>query len=180
MGSRRNAREWALQFLFQSEYNKAPTLEASLALFWEELERLAKAPDAEDLPRTAAPQLAKAPEDFRKSRAYATKLVNGVFEHLNELDKAIDEASEHWDLARMGTVERNILRIGAYEILFEKGDRGRPFPGSVAINEAVTLAKVFSSSQSSKFVNGILDRILRGRDGDKGAKAAPAATPDKA
>lgn len=169
MGSRRNAREWALQFLFQSEYNKAPTLEASLALFWDELERLAKAPDGDDLPRTAAPMPAETPESYRKSRAYATKLVNGVFEHLVELDRAIDAASDHWKLERMGTVERNILRIGAYEILFEKDERGRPFPGSVAINEAVTLSKVFSSSQSSKFVNGILDRILHDRAASPGS-----------
>jgi len=178
MGSRRNAREWALQFLFQSEYNKAATLEQSLALFWDELERLAKAPEAEDLPATAAPEMS---DDFRRSRAYATRLVNGVFEHLTELDRAIDAASRHWALERMGTVERNILRLGAWEILFEKDDRGRPFPGSVAINEAVTLAKIFSSSQSSKFVNGILDRILHERAGEKPpAKAGDAEdTPPK-
>lgn len=85
---------------------------------------------------------------------YCRQLALGVEEHLSALDIRIGEVSEHWTVTRMPLVDRNILRIAAYEILEDSG-----VPASVAINEAVELAKVYGGEDSSKFVNGVLGRI---------------------
>jgi transcription antitermination protein NusB len=85
---------------------------------------------------------------------YCRQLVTGVEEHVFAMDSKIGEVSEHWTVARMPLVDRNILRIAAYEILHDVD-----VPASVAINEAVELAKVYGGEDSSKFVNGVLGRI---------------------
>ena len=87
---------------------------------------------------------------------FADSLVLGVREHLSEIDAAISGASEHWDIARMGAVDKTVLRIGAYEILHEPVT-----PVGVIINEAVDTARKYSSGECGKFVNGVLDRIAR-------------------
>ncbi len=85
---------------------------------------------------------------------YYTETVRGVWERLEEIDALIGEAAEHWRVERMTPVDRNILRLGAYELT-----SGGDVPFAVAINEAVELGKRFGSVESGAFINGILDRI---------------------
>jgi N utilization substance protein B len=87
---------------------------------------------------------------------FTADLIAGVKEHQPEIDEMIEQVAENWRLDRMAAIDRNILRLGAYEALF------RPeIPSKVAINEAIELAKRYSTAQSSRFVNGILDRLLQ-------------------
>jgi N utilization substance protein B len=89
-----------------------------------------------------------------EGRAYADALVRGVVETQERLDEHIRTASEHWRLERMARVDRNILRLGAFELT------ARPeVPRAVIIDEAVELAKRYGTEESGKFVNGVLDRI---------------------
>jgi N utilization substance protein B len=85
---------------------------------------------------------------------FAHGLVNGVLEHQPRIDALISEVAENWRLDRMAAIDRNILRLGAYELLYCDD-----VPAKVAINEALELAKRYSTAQSSRFVNGILDRL---------------------
>jgi transcription antitermination protein NusB len=132
MGKRRKAREIALQFLYQLEQNGAIDPEPFEAEFW-----------------------ARHPVDA-EGRQFAASLVRGTKRQQAEIDKRIAECAEHWDIDRMAVVDRNILRLAVYELLFEPG-----VPGKVAINEAIEIAKKFGTSESSRFVNGVLDRIHR-------------------
>lgn len=91
---------------------------------------------------------------------YCRELVNGVEKYLVGLDETIGEVSENWAVSRMPLVDRNILRIATYEILYDAD-----VPPSVAINEAVELAKVYGGEDSSKFVNGVLGKIASKRVG---------------
>jgi N utilization substance protein B len=92
----------------------------------------------------------------RKLCEFTAGLVDGVKENQARIDTMISEVAENWRLDRMAAIDRNILRLGAYEMLF------RPeIPAKVAINEALELAKRYSTAQSSRFVNGILDRVLQ-------------------
>lgn len=86
---------------------------------------------------------------------FARALVEGVRAHQADIDAHITQAAENWRLDRMAAIDRNILRLGAFEIL-----HCPDVPSKVAINEALELAKRYSTSQSSRFVNGILDRLL--------------------
>ena len=86
---------------------------------------------------------------------FARALVDGVKENRPAIDAMITEVAENWRLDRMAAIDRNILRLGAFEMLFDPG-----VPAKVAINEALELAKRYSTAQSSRFVNGILDRLL--------------------
>ena len=88
--------------------------------------------------------------------AFATALVGGVLEHQPRIDSLISEVAENWRLDRMAAIDRNILRLGAFELLYCDD-----VPTKVAINEALELAKRYSTAQSSRFVNGILDRVLQ-------------------
>lgn len=104
--------------------------------------------------------------DILNNRTYATEtgelddfarsLVLGVYEHKDILDQQISDISENWALSRMSIVDRNILRIAKYELSFDD-----TIPPSVAINEAVELAKMFGREDSSKFVNGILGKAAK-------------------
>ncbi|MFH1437048.1 MAG: transcription antitermination factor NusB [Pseudomonadota bacterium] len=90
--------------------------------------------------------------------AYAGHLFEGVCRDLEAIDKSIRDSSHHWRLERMSLIDRNILRIGVFEILEKQ------VPIEVIINEAVEIAKIFGDSKSSAFVNGILDAIAKGLD----------------
>ena len=92
---------------------------------------------------------------------FATSLLKGVLRNRVELDALLTEHAKNWSLSRMAVTDRNVMRIGAYEILYTDT------PGRVAINEAVDLSRRFGSAQSSQFVNGVLDRFLN-RDEDAG------------
>ena len=98
--------------------------------------------------------------------AYADELVHGVLAHLDELDAAIESAAHEWPLAQMARIDKNILRVAIYEILFNNS-----VPAKVAINEAVELAKQFGSDTSSRFVNGVLGTILSRSQGSPASSA---------
>lgn len=87
---------------------------------------------------------------------FAKRIVEGVLAHVDEIDTMIQENAANWSLERMARTDRNILRMAIYEILYEPD-----VPGSVSVNEAVELAKMYGDADSSRFVNGILGNILR-------------------
>ncbi len=89
---------------------------------------------------------------------FARTLLSGVRRNRQELDEMLNQTAENWTIERMAVTDRNVLRLGAYEILF------LDTPDRVAINEAVELAKRFGSTHSAQFVNGILDRFLAGHE----------------
>ena len=93
----------------------------------------------------------------RSATQFARSLVVGVRHHREELDRLIEQAAENWSLSRMAATDRNVLRLGAYELLHTST------PDRVAIDEAVELAKRFGTAQSGPFVNGILDRLMRSK-----------------
>src|SRR5215470_14510645 len=86
---------------------------------------------------------------------YASELVHGVLEHIDQLDSTIQEAAHEWPLDQMARVDKSILRVAIYEILFNNS-----VPAKAAINEAVELAKIFGSNTSSRFINGVLGTIF--------------------
>jgi len=136
MGSRRKARECALQMLFAADV--AGTRGDELArTFWSELA------DGELDPQ---------------AREFATKLAIGALAHLTEVDERIRSRAEHWRISRMALVDRNVLRLAVYEFLHE------PTPRTVTINEALEIARRFSSYEATQFINGILDAIKRDLD----------------
>jgi N utilization substance protein B len=131
MKARHQARLLAVQLLFQRDFNPGDLTEA-LADFWEG--------------RTT-------PDNIRE---FAEALVRGVESCRPELDERLRAYAEHWDLERMGAVDRNVMRLALYEMR-----HCEDIPPVVSINEAVDLAKEFSGLESGKFVNGILDRAAR-------------------
>jgi N utilization substance protein B len=109
----------------------------------------------------------------RKLCEFTEGLVDGVQEHQEQIDTMITQVAENWRLDRMAAIDRNILRLGAYEMLF------RPeIPAKVAINEALELAKRYSTAQSSRFVNGILDRVLQCQIQDASPESEPETAPE--
>ncbi|MGH9881758.1 MAG: transcription antitermination factor NusB [Pyrinomonadaceae bacterium] len=131
MGSRRKARECALQMLFAADVAETPADDVVHA-YWAELG------DAEVEP---------------VAREFATRLASGTLAHLEALDERIRSRAEHWRISRMAIVDRNILRLAVYEFLYE------PTPRTVAINEALEIARRFSTYEATQFINGILDAI---------------------
>lgn len=100
-----------------------------------------------------------------KDRDFVFKLVTGVKEKLLELNNIIEEAAPEWPLDQITVVDRNILRLGLYELLYAKKDE---VPSKVAINEAIELAKNFGGESSGKFVNGVLGTVFREMKKEKG------------
>jgi N utilization substance protein B len=147
MGARHSGREAALQMLFQLEASGASAAQA-IELFWR----------------------ASADADFEpdpEGRAYADTIVRGVSDSVADVDKRITQASQNWRLERMGRVDRNLLRMGTWELMAQKD-----VPRAVVIDEAVELAKAYGTEDSSGFVNGVLDRIASdlGRTDDDSGK----------
>ena len=138
MGSRRKARECALQMLFAADV--AGTRGDQLARsFWSELADGELEPGAQE---------------------FATRLAMGALAHLEEVDERIRSRAEHWRISRMALVDRNLLRLAVYEFLHE------PTPRTVTINEALEIARRFSTYEATQFINGILDAIKRDLDQD--------------
>lgn len=136
MGARRKARELALQMLFEH-----------------------------DVAGTTPDDMFQRSEDLKKGsegiRDFTKRLVSGTLEHRESLDAIISRQADHWRLMRMPIVDRNILRMALFELLYEP-DTPRP----VVIDEALEIAKRFSTPRSSQFINGILDGVLKsGRTG---------------
>jgi N utilization substance protein B len=130
-GSRSLARERALQALYQVDLAAAEPMDA-LANAWKNEEQPSH------------------PEALR----FAEELVRGVATHRGELDAVIERHSHHWRVERMARVDRNILRLAVYELLYLEDA-----PRKVVINEAIELAKRFGTQESGAFINGILDKV---------------------
>jgi N utilization substance protein B len=135
LAARHRGREAAVQMLYQWEVGRLPL--ADVRRVWSEL-------TDEDDPL---------PDDVA---AFAHSLVEGVTAHVAELDPLIAEAAAHWRLERMNVVDRLVMRLAVYEFLYE-----RETPTTVIINEALELARAFSSEEAVPFVNGVLDGIRR-------------------
>jgi len=154
MGKRREARERAVQFLFQYDLNPPENLELELGQFWN-TQRLTALED-EKAPSTWGPRAELPPPTAAEAetRLFADPLIRGVLEHRTELDELIKKHAKNWDFHRIAAVDRNIMRLAIFEML-HRGD----IPPVVSINEAVDIAKKFSTEDSGKFVNGILDKV---------------------
>lgn len=108
--------------------------------------------------------------DAKDEEAFVSVTMAGILDHLPEIDSFVDSFSPHWPLGRMGSADRNILRIACYELLYRQD-----IPAPVSINEAVVLAKKFGGEGSGKFVNGILGAISRSGSVSKVTHSSPAA-----
>jgi N utilization substance protein B len=131
MGSRRKAREYALQMLFQWDITH-DSIEQIKSTFWE----------GQDEPE--------------ETREFAEKLASGSIEHVEEIDVLIQRHAENWRLDRMAVVDRNILRVATYEFLYDAETAK-----TIVINEAIEVARRFSAQESPQFINGILDSIRK-------------------
>ena len=135
MGKRRKAREFAMQILFQLDIRgvlHGDDFKELIDMFWQD---------------TPCKQEIK---DFSEN------LVFGTIQHLNEIDKYIIKYAENWELSRMASVDRNILRYATYELLYLQD-----IPMKVTINEAIDIAKEYGTDDSAKFINGLLDKIAK-------------------
>ena len=130
-GPRRKGREAALKILFQMDLAASQADEA-IEGYWENFDLEAEGDE------------------------YADSLVQGFDQHRDQIDKTIQEASAHWRLERMARVDRNVLRIGTYELLYCPD-----VPTRVILDEAIELGKRFGSEESGAFVNGVLDRVAQ-------------------
>jgi N utilization substance protein B len=129
-GKRRLARELAIQFLYQHDMSGG-SLDEALPLFWLTQQDINEA-----------------------ARQFAEELIRGAVEQRNVINEKIEKYTQNWELQRIAAVDRNILRLAIYEMLFRDD-----IPPVVSINEAVDIAKKFSTPESGAFVNGILDRL---------------------
>jgi len=151
------AREMAVQMLYQVDLGGASVAEARAAfdlpsyLALADVESEDEAGDARE-PRATAARF----EEGELAFAQACEMVAGTREHLEEIDARVRRQAENWRLERMPPVDRNILRLAVWEFLYEPD-----VPPLVVLDEAVELAKRFGSEQSSRFVNGLLDGVLR-------------------
>lgn len=131
MSTRRRAREIVLQLLYEADVNDCR--------------------DSEE-----ARKFIRSRMQGRKALTeFACRLLQGTLDHREEIDARLTELATNWTLPRMPVVDRNVLRLGAYEIVY--GDT----PGRVAVNESIVLAKRYGDKNSPRFVNGVLDRLLK-------------------
>lgn len=149
MGIRRRARESALQILYGIDWSTQRPLEAC-DLFWERF-------------------AGERPSAYEQIRAASDQLVLGVVRHLQEIDALLSAHSHNWKLDRMSAVDRNILRLGTYELLFS----ATPAPRKVVLNEAIEVAKKFGSEDSGGFVNGVLHQLSVKERDDRQAEPSP-------
>jgi len=164
MATRRHGREWAVQMLFQADMHPGQELEMTIPHFWQQ-QWTYQVEAKDDENPTAIPEESDKPVEERvapaKIRAFTENLVRGVLAHLPEIDAKLQSYVQNWPMHRMGSIERNVLRLAFYEILFCKD-----VPPAVVLNEAIDLAKYFSNADAGRFVNGILDRFHK--DNEKG------------
>ncbi len=134
MGKRRSSREQALKFLYQFEFNTGDYQEQMV-------------------------QFGERHTSGEEVRGFMQELVEKVLGHKEEIDVLLQKYSEHWTLDRMTVIDRNILRLGVCELIYD-----RSIPPKVAINEAVEIAKKYGSEESPDFINGILDKVYKELD----------------
>ena len=144
MGARRKARICALQMLFQYDIAQ-PRFEELASSYWEAF--------GDDMGNVA--------------RDFSNNLALGAISRLEEIDNLIKRRAEHWRIKRMAVVDRNILRLAIYEFLYEADT-----PKTVVINEALEIARRFSTFEATQFINGILDAIKRDLESNQSASAA--------
>jgi transcription antitermination protein NusB len=154
MGKRREARERTVQFLFQHDLNPPEDLEAALTQFWHSQQMAAIAEEKGVATWGQPVELPPPSADEAAVRLFAEPLIRGTIEHRDETDAVIKKHAKNWELHRIAAVDRNILRLAIYEMLHRDD-----IPPVVSINEAVDIAKKFSTQDSGKFVNGILDKV---------------------
>src|SRR4051812_17756635 len=143
MGTRRKARECALQMLFAADVAKTPE-NVLTRQYWKELGE----PDVDE-----------------GTQEFANKIASGTLRELDKIDGTIRSRAEHWRIPRMAIVDRNVLRLAVYEFLFEET------PHTVVINEALEIARRFSTFEATQFINGILDAIKHDLEKDPTAIA---------
>lgn len=136
MGGRRKSRELALQVLYQIDVGRQNARDG-LDLFWRNF------------------------EDWGGAREFSERLVEGVCRHKDQIDLVIESYSENWRLQRISKVDKNVLRLAIFELLY-----CNDIPSRVTMNEAVDLGKKFGSEKSGSFINGILDRVSVSTDKD--------------
>jgi N utilization substance protein B len=129
---RRKAREYALQILFQIDFMEERIDSKNFEEFWSDK------------------------KESRDVKEFTEELVRGTLSKIDEIDTMIKRVAENWVLERMAAVDRNILRFAAYELLYRKD-----IPPAVTINEAIEIAKKFSSTEAAPFINGVLDRLTK-------------------
>ena len=129
MRKRRRAREWAIKILYQLEITRAEPIEV-LENFWQDF------------------------KEIKEIKDFASSLILGVYQEIGQLDETISKYASNWSLERMAVIDKNILRLGTYELLFRKD-----IPPKVSINEAIDLAKKYGGEDSGSFINGVLDKI---------------------
>ena len=144
MGARRKARICALQMLFQYDIAQ-PRVDDLTSSYWEAF--------GDDMGNVA--------------REFSNNLALGAISRLDEIDGLIKRRAEHWRIQRMAVVDRNILRLAIYEFLYEEDT-----PKTVVINEALEIARRFSTFEATQFINGILDAIKRDLESNQTASAA--------
>jgi len=110
-----------------------------------------------------------------EDKGFVWQLVNGVVEHLEDLDKIIEKAAPEWPINQITIIDRNILRMGLSELLYGNKDE---VPEKVAINEAIELAKTFGGESSGRFVNGVLGTVFKEMQGEE-ATETKKSTPQK-
>lgn len=143
MKKRTRSRELALQFLYQLDLR------------------------GDDLV-SESKDYVRAEERDAETQKFALRLIEGTFEHWDEIDKSIQSVAQNWNISRMAVVDRNVLRLATYELLHCKD-----IPPKVAINEAIELGKRYSTSNSGAFINGILDKIMNRAQSEPGVAAQP-------
>jgi transcription antitermination factor NusB len=151
--NRTRGRELSLQFLYQLDLRGADIL-----------------PEAEEFLRLEEPD--------KEKRAFALKLIRGTVEQWSEINRVIQSVAQNWDISRMAVIDRNVLRMATFELLYCKD-----IPPKVAINEAIEIGKRFSTQNSGAFINGILDKIksrFAEQKADAAALPGPAVEPTAA
>ena len=149
MGARRKARVCALQMLFQYDIAR-PRLDELTSTYWEAF----------------GEEMTDVPHEF------SNNLALGAISHLDEIDNLIKRRAENWRIQRMAVVDRNILRLAIYEFLYETDT-----PKTVIINEALEIARRFSTFEATQFINGILDAIKRDLENNNNASIATTSQP---
>ncbi len=152
-GSRRRSREVTLQILYQLDANPELDPGDAVTLYFRELAMAAHA-DGGPVDEDSGPVRTAVARDL--DREWITLRVAGVARERNALDKQLTEVSRNWRVDRMSRLDRSILRLGLFELLFD-----REQPRQVTINEAIELAKRYGSAEAPAFVNGILDSAGR-------------------
>jgi len=157
---RRQAREWAVQLLFQLDFDSSLDVETMFESFWEQqwhtiANQIKDETGASPLPPESSNEAADvvAPARIRSTVEY---FVKGVLQHRDEIDERIAAYVQNWSVNRMAVVERNVLRLAFFEIFYSDQT-----PPVIVLNEAIDIAKYYSNTGAGRFINGILDRAIK-------------------